>query len=101
MHVQRHTLQTQGQAFLIVVAEALWAVFYQTSSRQGYGGEGGPRQLTAELASREIVARLPHAGDWCACVLRCSSFAVDEATASAWLLMNCDIQSSESQAVLL
>ena len=87
-HMQRLTLQSQGQAFLIVVAEALWAVFYQTSSRQGYGGEGGPRQLTAELASREIVARLPHAGDWCAYVVRCSGPAVDEATGSAWLLMN-------------
>ena len=55
-------MRLQGQAFLIVVAKALWAVFYQTSSREGYGGEGGPRQLTAELASREIVARLPHTG---------------------------------------
>ena len=40
----------------------LWAVFYRASSRDGWAGPGGPRQLTAELASREVIARLPHAG---------------------------------------
>lgn len=52
----------QGQAYLTVVGKALWAVFYRTSSRDGWAGPQGPRQLTAELASREVIARLPHAG---------------------------------------
>lgn len=52
----------QGQAYLTVVGKALWAVFYRTSSRDGWAGPQGPRQLTAELASREVIAQLPHAG---------------------------------------
>mmetsp|Transcript_12197 Transcript_12197/g.36597 ORF Transcript_12197/g.36597 Transcript_12197/m.36597 type:complete len:1238 (-) Transcript_12197:225-3938(-) len=53
---------SKGQAYLTVVGKALWAVFYRTSSRDGWAGPQGPRQLTAELASREVIARLPHAG---------------------------------------
>ena len=53
----------QGVAYVLVVGRALWAVFYRTSFREPWT-EGGERQLSAELASREIIAKLPHAGGW-------------------------------------
>ncbi len=51
----------QGVAYVLVVGRALWAVFYRTIFREPWT-EGGERQLAAELASREIIAKLPHAG---------------------------------------
>ena len=51
----------QGVAYVLVVGRALWAAFYSTHFREPWA-EGGERQLSAELASREVIAKLPHAG---------------------------------------
>ena len=51
----------QGVAYVLVVGRALWAAFYSTHFREPWT-EGGERQLSAELASREVIAKLPHAG---------------------------------------
>ena len=45
-----------------MVGRALWAVFYSTHFREPWV-EGGERQLSVELASREVIAKLPHAGE--------------------------------------
>ena len=54
-------LAAQGVAYVLVVGRALWAVFYRTVFREPWM-EGGERQLSAELASREIITKLPYAG---------------------------------------
>ena len=51
----------QGMAYVVAVGSSLWAVFYKYSMRDPWI-QGGERQLTADLASREIIAKLPHAG---------------------------------------
>jgi hypothetical protein len=51
----------QGIAYVSVVGRALWAVFYRTMMREPSAG-GTEKELSAELASREVIAKLPHAG---------------------------------------